>query len=55
VIGNPEILPAVLDKIPLHRQGQPEEVAPAVVFFASDDASYITGQALYVDGGMLVV
>jgi NAD(P)-dependent dehydrogenase (short-subunit alcohol dehydrogenase family) len=55
VIGNPEILPAVLDKIPLHRQGQPEEVAPAVVFFASDDASYITGQALYIDGGMLVV
>lgn len=55
VIGNPEILPVVLDKIPLHRQGQPEEVAPAAVFFASDDASYITGQSLFVDGGMLVV
>jgi NAD(P)-dependent dehydrogenase (short-subunit alcohol dehydrogenase family) len=55
VIGNPEILPIVLDKIPLHRQGQPEEVAPAAVFFASDDASYVTGQCLYVDGGMLVV
>jgi glucose 1-dehydrogenase/3-oxoacyl-[acyl-carrier protein] reductase len=55
VIGNPDILPIVLDKIPLHRQGQPEEVAPAAVFFASDDASYVTGQCLYVDGGMLVV
>lgn len=55
VIGDPEILPVVLDKIPLHRQGQPEEVAPAAVFFASDDASYITGQSLFVDGGMLVV
>lgn len=55
VIGDPEILPVVLDKIPLHRQGQPDEVAPAAVFFASDEASYITGQCLYVDGGMLIV
>lgn len=55
VIGDPEILPVVLDKIPLHRPGQPDEVAPAAVFFASDEASYITGQCLYVDGGMLIV
>lgn len=54
VIGDPDILPVVLDKIPLHRQGQPDEVAPAAVFFASDDASYITGQCLYIDGGMLI-
>ena len=55
VIGNPEILAAVCEKIPMHRHGQPEEVAPAAVFFASDDARYVTGQHLYVDGGMVVV
>lgn len=55
VIGDPEILPQVLAKIPQGRQGQPEEVAPVVVFLASDEAGYITGQHIYVDGGMLVV
>lgn len=56
VMGDPEVLPVVLDKIPLHRAGQPEEVAPAVLYFADDQASgYVTGQHLYVDGGMLVV
>jgi 3-oxoacyl-[acyl-carrier protein] reductase len=37
---------------PLGRIGQPEDIAPAVAFFASDDASWITGEALYVTGGL---
>lgn len=43
---------AVLERIPLARYGQPEDIAKAVAFLASDDASYITGQVLAVDGGM---
>jgi NAD(P)-dependent dehydrogenase (short-subunit alcohol dehydrogenase family) len=39
--------------IPLNRFGNPEEVAKAVLFLASDDASYITGHALAIDGGSL--
>jgi 3-oxoacyl-[acyl-carrier protein] reductase len=38
--------------IPLGRWGSPEEIAYASAFLASDDAAYITGQVLVVDGGM---
>jgi 3-oxoacyl-[acyl-carrier protein] reductase len=38
--------------IPLGRWGTPEEIAHATAFLASDDAAYITGQVLVVDGGM---
>jgi 3-oxoacyl-[acyl-carrier protein] reductase len=39
--------------VPLGRVGYPEDIAGAVAFLCSDDASYITGQCLYVDGGIL--
>jgi len=41
----------MIDKIPLRRLGQPDDMAGAVLFLASDLASYITGQTLYIDGG----
>ena len=43
------------DRIPLGRAGQPEEVAAAYAFLASDDASFIHGTALVIDGGQLAV
>ena len=43
----------ILAATPMRRVGRPEEVAAAIAFLASDDASYITGATLPVDGGML--
>lgn len=55
VMTDPDALETVVGKIPLARVGQPEEVAPMAIMLASDDASYITGQHIYVDGGMITV
>lgn len=45
----------ILDKIPQKRMGSPEDIAAAVIYLASDCASYVTGQTIHVNGGMLMV
>lgn len=50
-----EVKDALYKQIPLGRLGQPSDVAEAVRFLSSDEASYITGQVLHVNGGMLMV
>jgi NAD(P)-dependent dehydrogenase (short-subunit alcohol dehydrogenase family) len=51
VMKDPQILPQVLAGISLGRAGQPREIGTVVAFFASDEASYLTGQSVHVDGG----
>jgi 3-oxoacyl-[acyl-carrier protein] reductase len=50
----PEQRSALSEQIPLARLGTPQDVASAVLFLASDGASYITGQVIVVDGGMVM-
>lgn len=52
VLKRPEFAKALIDKTPMRRFGRAEEIAAAVVFLASDEASFITGATLAVDGGM---
>ncbi len=53
LLHNPTQLNALLGNIPLKRLGKPLDVANAVLFLASDEADYVTGSTLYVDGGLL--
>jgi 3-oxoacyl-[acyl-carrier protein] reductase len=49
-----EIMDMLAEETPLGRLGTPEDIAHAVAFFASDKASFITGQVLTADGGFIV-
>ncbi len=51
VVHNPDLAPVYLRTIPLGRFGRPRDIADAVLFLGSEDASYITGQMLVIDGG----
>jgi len=46
---------AMITKIPMGRMGQPEEIAASVVYLSSDEAQYVTGQTLHVNGGMAMI
>ena len=52
-LADPKLRDALLDEIPLGRIGQPEEIAQAAVFLASDAASYLTATTVFVDGGLM--
>ncbi len=51
VMKRPDLLPGILAQISLGRAGEPREIGTVVAFFASDEASYLTGQSIHVDGG----
>jgi len=53
ILEDPEILKNVVAQISVGRPGVPRDIANVVVFLASDDASYVTGQSLHVDGGWI--
>ena len=53
--SNKEAERKILSRTPLGRMGEPPEIAKVAVFLASDDASYMTGQTLYADGGRLAL
>ena len=55
VLGSPEAERTILSRTPLGRLGEPDEVAKVAVFLASDDASYLTGQTVFPDGGRLAL
>ena len=55
ITNDPAARRTVLSRIPMQRLGQTDEVAKVAVFLAGDDASYVTGQTVYVDGGRLAL
>jgi NAD(P)-dependent dehydrogenase (short-subunit alcohol dehydrogenase family) len=53
VADNPEALARILSRTPLGRIGDPSEIAAVTAFLLSSDASYVTGQTIYADGGRM--
>ena len=51
----PFMVAQIIEKIPMHRMGQPDEIARVVSFLAQDASGYITGQVLAVDGGLTLL
>ncbi|MBO7679586.1 MAG: 3-oxoacyl-[acyl-carrier-protein] reductase [Thermoguttaceae bacterium] len=51
---DPMIVTEMMNRIPVGRFGQPEDIANAVLFFASPEASFVTGQIIAIDGGMIM-
>ncbi|MDQ0898670.1 SDR family NAD(P)-dependent oxidoreductase [Paenibacillus sp. V4I7] len=54
ILANPDYLAEIIARTPLGRVGELEELVGPTVFFASDAANYVTGQTLFVDGGMTI-
>ena len=55
VADKPEVMKTILSRTPMKRVGEPSEVGSVVAFLASDYASYMTGETIYVDGGRLAL
>jgi glucose 1-dehydrogenase/3-oxoacyl-[acyl-carrier protein] reductase len=51
IMKDAEVMPVILSQISLGRAGQPREIGTVAAFLVSDDASYLTGQSIFVDGG----
>lgn len=51
---DPQIVASMTDATPMNRVGQPAELGPAYVYLAAEDSSYVTGQTIHVNGGMVV-
>jgi NAD(P)-dependent dehydrogenase (short-subunit alcohol dehydrogenase family) len=54
IVKDPEIYKAVVAQISVGRAGEPKDIGRVVAFFASDEAAYVSGQSLHVEGGWIL-